>query len=58
MRVYALTSSETSDETLDLFLSRDAAEAELWQILEDEPGWKDAVRVEPFELDDRVTSAN
>jgi hypothetical protein len=38
VRVYALTSSETSDETLDLFLSRDAAEAELWQILEGRTG--------------------
>jgi hypothetical protein len=37
MRVYALASSHVHDETLDLFLSREAAEAELREILEDEP---------------------
>jgi hypothetical protein len=37
MRVYALTSSQSLHETLDLFLTREAAEAELREILEDEP---------------------
>ena len=37
MRVCALTSSQSPHETLDLFLGREAAEAELREILEDEP---------------------
>jgi hypothetical protein len=37
MQVYALTSSQSPRETLDLFLTREAAEAELREILEDEP---------------------
>ena len=40
MRVYALASSHIPDETLDLFLTREAAEAELREILLDEPDWK------------------
>jgi hypothetical protein len=39
VRVYALTSSYVPHETLDLFMSREAAEAELREILEDEPEW-------------------
>jgi hypothetical protein len=58
MKVYALTSTQTPDETLDLFLSREAAEEELRRILEDEPEWRDVVRVEPLELDERATSVN
>jgi hypothetical protein len=34
MQVYALTSSQSVHETLDLFLTREAAEAELREILE------------------------
>jgi hypothetical protein len=37
MLIYALTSSQSLHETLDLFLTREAAEAELREILEDEP---------------------
>jgi hypothetical protein len=37
MQVYALTSSQLRHETLDLFLTREAAEDELREILEDEP---------------------
>jgi hypothetical protein len=37
MQVYALTSSRLPRETLDLFLTEEAAEAELREILEDEP---------------------
>src|SRR5438093_7320260 len=37
-------------ETLDLFLTREAAEAELREILEDEPDWRDVLRVVPIEL--------
>ena len=37
MQVYALTSSQSLHETLDLFLTREAAEAELREILQDEP---------------------
>jgi hypothetical protein len=47
MRVYALRSSQVPDETLDVFLSREAAEAELREILRDEPSWVDVLRVEP-----------
>ena len=39
MHVYALTSSQSLHETLDLFLTREAAEAELREILEDEPDY-------------------
>jgi hypothetical protein len=53
MQVYALTSSQSVHETLDLFLTREAAEAELREILEDEPDWKDVLRVVPIELDER-----
>ena len=48
MRVYALTSSQVVGETLDLFLTREAAEAELREILLDEPKWKDVLRVVPI----------
>jgi hypothetical protein len=58
MRVFALTSSQSLHETLDLFLTREAAEAELHEILEDEPEWKDVLRVVPIELDGRQMSAN
>ena len=56
MRVYALASSHVHDETLDLFLNREAAEAELQEILEDEPEWVNVVRVVPIELDARHSS--
>jgi hypothetical protein len=45
-------------ETLDLFLTREAAEAELREILGDEPDWRDVLRVVPIELDERKVSAN
>jgi hypothetical protein len=56
--VYALTSSQCLHETLDLFLTREAAEAELREILQDEPDWKDVLRVVPIELDGRYVSPN
>jgi hypothetical protein len=58
MKVYALTSSHVPDETLDLFLTQEAAEAELREILEDEPEWVNVLRVVPVELDGRDVSAN
>ena len=58
MQVYALTSTQLLDETLDLFLTREAAETELREILLDEPDWKDVLRVIPIELDERDVSAN
>ncbi len=58
MRVYALTSSHVPDETLDLFLTREAAEAELEEILEDEPEWVNVLSVVPIELDGRELSEN
>jgi hypothetical protein len=54
VRVYALTSSQSLDETLDLFLTREAAETELREILEDEPDWKDVLRVVPNSLYSRI----
>jgi hypothetical protein len=41
-----------------LFLTRDDAEAELQEILEDEPGWLDVLSVVPIELDSPGASAN
>jgi hypothetical protein len=58
MQVYALTSSQLLHETLDLFLTCEAAEAELREILLDEPHWKDVLRVVPIELDERNVSTN
>jgi hypothetical protein len=58
VHVYALTSSHVPHETLDLFLAQRAAEAELREILEDEPEWANVLRVEPIELDERETSTN
>ena len=58
MLVYALTSSQCLYETLDLFLTLEAAEAELREILHDEPDWNDVLRVVPIELDGRDLSAN
>jgi hypothetical protein len=58
MRVYALTSSHVPSETLDLFVTQEAAEAELREILEDEPEWVNVLRVVPIELDGRDVSPN
>jgi hypothetical protein len=58
VQVYALTSSQSPRERLDLFLTREAAEAELREILEDEPDWKDVLRIVPIELDGRHVSEN
>jgi hypothetical protein len=57
VQVYALTSFPTR-ETLDLFLTREAAEREFRGILQDEPEWKDVLRVVPIELDgERVSES-
>jgi hypothetical protein len=58
VQVYALTSTQLLHETLDLFLTREAAEDELREILLDEPDWKDVLRVIPIELDERDVSGN
>jgi hypothetical protein len=58
VQVYALTSTQIAGETLDLFLTLEAAEAELREILEDEPEWVNVLRVVPIELDGRTLSAN
>ena len=58
MQIYALTSSQLSDETLDLFLTREAAEAAPTEILRDEPDWMDVLRIEPLLLDAQRTSIN
>jgi hypothetical protein len=43
---------------LDLFLTREAAEDELREILLDEPDWKDVLRVEPIQFDAQQSSFN
>jgi hypothetical protein len=58
MQVFALTSSQSLHETLNLFLTREAAEAELREVLQDEPDSKDVLRVVPIELDGRNVSEN
>jgi hypothetical protein len=58
VQVYALTGTQLLHETLDLFLTREAAETELREILLDEPEWKDVLRVIPIELDERDVSTN
>jgi hypothetical protein len=58
VQIYALTSSQLLRETLDLFLTREAAEAELQEILVDEPECVNVLRVVPVELDGRDLSAN
>jgi hypothetical protein len=58
VQVFALTSSQLISETLDLFLTREAAEAELREIVEDEPEWVNVLRVVPIELDGRELSTN
>jgi hypothetical protein len=54
VQVYALTSSQSPRETLDLFLTWETADAELCEILQDEPEWKDVLRIVPIELDGRT----
>jgi hypothetical protein len=58
VRAYALASSKAPDETLDLFLTHEAAEAELREILADEPQWDEVLSIVPVELDERDVSAN
>ena len=42
----------------DLFVTREKAEAELAEILEDEPDWQDVLSVVPIQLDGREVSMN
>jgi hypothetical protein len=58
VRVYALASAQVASETLDLFLKREAAEAELREILKDEPEWVNVLHVIPIELGERSLSSN
>jgi hypothetical protein len=58
VRVYALVDAEMPGETLDLYLSREAAEAELRAILGDEPDWVDVLSILPIDLDERTSSVN
>jgi hypothetical protein len=53
-----LKHSKVSSATLDVFLTHEAAEAQLDEILEDEPEWVNVLRVVPVELDGRDLSAN
>jgi hypothetical protein len=39
-------------------LTQETAESKLREILEDEPGWVDVLRVEPIQLDAHRTSSN
>jgi hypothetical protein len=43
---------------LELFITREAAEAELEEILLDEPDWRGVLRVVTIELDGQRVSAN
>jgi hypothetical protein len=52
VKVYAPTSSQSLHETLDVFLTREPAEAELREILEDEPNWKAGLRCRHGSMDD------
>jgi hypothetical protein len=56
IQVYALTSSQSPHETLDLFLARGAADAELREILDDEPAGWTLLRVVRIELDEQQLS--
>jgi hypothetical protein len=47
--VYALVASDCS-EALDLFVSREDAEATLADVLHDEPDFADVLRIEEVEL--------
>jgi hypothetical protein len=47
-----------SGKTLDLFVTREAAQAELREILVDEPGWVDVLHVESIQLDEQNVSPN
>ena len=58
MQVFALASSQSPRETLDLFPTQEAAEAELREILADEPEWVNVLRVVPIDLDGRNLSVN
>jgi hypothetical protein len=58
MQVFALEARSHRARQLDLFLTQEAAEAELREILEDEPEWVNVLRVVPIELDGRQVSAN
>ena len=58
MRVYALTSTQLAGGTLDLFLTREAAEDELREILHDEPAWVHVLSVVPVDLNEQETSQN
>jgi hypothetical protein len=58
VRVYALATSVTPDETLDLYLRHEDAEAELRKILRDEPDWIDVLSVVPVELEADELSPN
>lgn len=49
MRAWALVSSEAR-ETVDVYLRREDAEADLRAAVEDVPEWAAILRVEPFEV--------
>ena len=42
--------SRIVDEAVELYLTREEAEATLRRVLADEPGWNDVVYVAPVEL--------
>ena len=58
VQVYALTSTQLLHETLDLFLTREAAETELREILLDEPDLERRTASLSIELDELDVSAN
>jgi hypothetical protein len=49
MAVWAVVGSK-SEQAIELFPTRDKAEEMLARVLEDEPDWRDVLRVERLEL--------
>ena len=57
MRAFALV-EVGHRQAIDLFVRRDDADAELEEILGDEPDWTGLLYVVPIELDEQRVSAN
>ena len=51
MLVYAVTSDETPERAIELFVRRKGAEAFLDDVRADEPETAELLRLEPLELD-------
>ncbi len=58
VRAYALVTTESPEEAVDVFLRREDAEAALEDALRDEPGSAGVLTVVPIILDERDVSRN